>query len=59
MDGPRREVVAILLGADIGRELDGITAPCELLRQRRGGKEMPPVPPAASRIGFVLMPPAP
>ena len=42
MDGARREVAAIFLGADIGRELDGITAPCELLRQRRGGKEMAP-----------------
>ena len=42
MDDPRRKIAAILLGADVRRELDGIAAPRKLLRKSCCREEMAP-----------------
>ncbi len=46
MNGARGELVRIILGADIGDELDRNVAAFEFLRERGGGKQM-----AASAAG--------
>ena len=41
VDGAGRKLDAVFLGANVGRELDLVAAALELLRQGRGGKQMP------------------
>ena len=41
MNGARRKLDAIFLGAHVGRKLDLIAAALKFLRQGRSGKEMP------------------
>ncbi len=41
VNGARRELDAIFLGADVGRELDLVAAALQLLRQGSSGKQMP------------------
>ena len=41
MNGARRKLDAIFLGANVGRKLDSIAAALKFLRQGRSGKEMP------------------
>src|SRR4029079_12941126 len=42
VNGARGELDAVFLGADVGRKLDRVAAPRELLGKRRGGEQMAP-----------------